>query len=195
MGLSATAYIEQLKQLLPPGRLWTLESATWLYKTLRAIADELARVDGRAEDLIEESDPTTATETLDEWESVYGLTSDSSATDGERRAALLTAVNLRQRFRAADIQQALAALLALDPADVEIILHSRAFAIAVGDDTEIYKFFVYRDPALSGTENWQAAQAVLDQIKPAHTEGYVIQSVDFLCEDEFSLCDRDILGA
>ncbi len=194
MGLSALAYLDQLKQLLPSGKLWRLESDTWLYKTLYAFADELARVDARAEDLTAEMDPSQASETLDDWESVYGLTPAVGATDADRVAALVTAVNYRQRFRVVDFQQILAGLLGQDAADVDVILHSRAFAILVGDDSEIFKFFIFRDPALPGDYDWEAAQVVVDRIKPSHTAGYVIESDDMLCDDEFSLCDRDILG-
>lgn len=180
-----------LTELLPPGRLWRLTSGT-LRQLLLGSSDELERVDGRAADMIEETDPSTATELLPEYERELAL--DEAATDAERRARIVSRLVARQRFRPVDFQQSLAALLALDPADVGVIEHSRAFAILVGDDREIYKFFIYRNPTLPGTYFLASAQALVDAIKPSHTLGFVIESVSFLCDDPFSLCDRDLLG-
>jgi hypothetical protein len=68
-------------------------------------------------------------------------------------------------------------------------------ASSMGDDREIYRFFVYRDPALPGTYDIEGAQALVDDISPSQTAGYVVESIDFLCDDPYSLCDRDLLGA
>lgn len=67
------AYTRQLKALLPPGTLYRLEPSSTLSRTLEACADELTRVDGRGADLINESDPRTATETLLDWARNLGL--------------------------------------------------------------------------------------------------------------------------
>jgi uncharacterized protein YmfQ (DUF2313 family) len=72
VALSA-AYARQLKHLLPPGAVWLLEASSWISRTLLAASDELARIEQRGLDLIEESDPRTATETLPDWERVLGL--------------------------------------------------------------------------------------------------------------------------
>jgi uncharacterized protein YmfQ (DUF2313 family) len=71
--LTSEAYARQLKQLLPGGALWKLEPGSWLSRLLLAIADELARIDGRSEVLLDEWDPRTAVETLADWERVLGL--------------------------------------------------------------------------------------------------------------------------
>ncbi len=112
----------------------------------------------------------------------------------ERRAHVVSRLLLRQRVRPADYQEVLAPVLGLNPEDVEIIEHSRAHAIAVGDDQEIYRFFVFRDPVLPGFYDIAQAQAIVDEISHSHTKGYVIESDNFLCDDPFSLTDRDILG-
>lgn len=67
------AYVRQLKALLPPGRLWNVEPDSNLSKLLEGIADELTRINARGVDLINESDPRTASETIAEWESVVGI--------------------------------------------------------------------------------------------------------------------------
>lgn len=69
----ANAYARQLKQLLPRGAVWLLEGDSWISKTLAGIALEIARIDARALDVVEESDPRTAVETLPEYERVLGL--------------------------------------------------------------------------------------------------------------------------
>jgi uncharacterized protein YmfQ (DUF2313 family) len=86
--MDAAAYARQLKQLLPPGRLWNLEPGSWLERTLLAIADELARIDARASQLVDEWDPSTATETLEDWERMLGIPDEETPlaeTVAERR--------------------------------------------------------------------------------------------------------------
>jgi uncharacterized protein YmfQ (DUF2313 family) len=89
--MDAPAYARQLKQLLPPGSLWRLDPDSWLSKTLEAIGAELARVDARGEDLLDERDPRTAEETLAEWEKMLGIPDDETplgATIAERQFAI-----------------------------------------------------------------------------------------------------------
>jgi len=62
-----------LAKLLPPGGLWNLESGSWLHRILTALGDEFDRVVARGVDLINESDPRTATETIGDWERTVGL--------------------------------------------------------------------------------------------------------------------------
>lgn len=76
--MDAAAYARQLKQLLPPGRVWRLEPEGWLSKLLLGISDELARVDARGEDLVDEWDPRTARETLSDWERMLGIPDDET---------------------------------------------------------------------------------------------------------------------
>ncbi|MEW6612715.1 MAG: putative phage tail protein [Pseudomonadota bacterium] len=73
MALSAADYTAQLQALLPQGAAWPRDADATLTKLLRALAEELARVDARAEDLLDEADPRTAYELLADWERVAGL--------------------------------------------------------------------------------------------------------------------------
>jgi uncharacterized protein YmfQ (DUF2313 family) len=81
-----------LRQLLPPGRVWRLEAESWIWKTLLAVSDEFRWVSSRAEDLVEETDPRTATETIEEWEEMLSLpderVTEIPATLAERRIAI-----------------------------------------------------------------------------------------------------------
>lgn len=188
----AEAYADMLVSLLPPGKLWRWTGSV-LRKLLLGSADELTRLDARVTDLLNEADPTTTLELLPEYERELKL--DPAASADERRARIVARLVARQRFRPVDFQQALAPLLALAPADVQVLERTRAFVTSIGDDREIFRFFIYRDPSLPGTPFISSAQALVDAIKPSHTVGTVIESVNFLCDDPHSLCDRDLLGA
>jgi len=191
---TAAAYARSMKALLPPGRLWRLDDGGFLALVLLAAGDELARVSGRAADLVEEDDPRTTTELITDYEAELDITPATGATLQERRDIVEALLIRRQRFRPVDVQAALAPYLGLNDADVEVIEHSRAHAITVGDDTEIYRFFVYRNPALAGSYDVAAAQSELDIVAHSHTKGHVIESISLLCDNAASLCDRDILG-
>lgn len=182
-----------LAALLPTGRLWRLVGGALTSSLILGSADELARVDSRARELLDESVPTDADELLPEYEAELEI--EPEGTAAERVARVVARHVSRQRFRPSDFQIALAPIFGLAVADVVVIEWSHAFAAAMGDDREIYRFFVYRDPALPGTYDVDGAQELVDAIKPTHTAGHVIESIDFLCDDPYSLCDRDLLGA
>ncbi|NQE47975.1 YmfQ family protein [Herbaspirillum rubrisubalbicans] len=91
MALTSEQYQAQLLDLLPPGAIWPRDLDTDLADLLLAKADELARVDGRADQLIEEADPRTTSELLSDWERVAGLPDqcmDLASTPEERRQRL-----------------------------------------------------------------------------------------------------------
>lgn len=73
MGIAADAYARMLKALLPRGALWNLEEGSNLSRVLLALADELARIDARSEDLIREIHPPTTLELLADFERVLAL--------------------------------------------------------------------------------------------------------------------------
>lgn len=299
-----------LSAFLPPGRVWRLADSV-LSKLLLAFADELARVDGRANDLYEEADPRTADELIPEYERELALATDDilmtlatapmgvetsgadwAATltalvpgispltlsvqiaesfpntievrdnevfvfpswvsaigtigvlagaggglivwtvadletaidagsllaqvttpdanptnvlleqverlgafsgDDERRARIVARTIARQRYRPVDFQTALAPLLGQDADDVVVIETTHAQAVAMGDVREIYRFFILRDPNVPGTYYLDSAQELVDQIKPSHTSGHMIETTAALYDDPHSLYDRDLL--
>ncbi len=109
---SPSAYARMLKQLLPRGALWLLESSSLLSKLLTAIGDELTRIDSRGVDLLVEADPRTATETLEEWERMLGLPDHCietiPSTLPERRLAVVQKL-IRQGGQHAEFYVSLAA--------------------------------------------------------------------------------------
>ena len=70
---SAESYVEQLRALFPRGRVWPEARGPVWTQLLRALAEELRRVDGRFADLLNEADPRTAFEALEDYERVLGL--------------------------------------------------------------------------------------------------------------------------
>lgn len=96
--MATNPYLAQLQALLPPGAAWPRDREATLTKLLEAVADELAKVNGRADRLVAEADPRSTLELLVDWERVAGLPDSctgGAATLQERRdelVARLTAV-------------------------------------------------------------------------------------------------------
>lgn len=112
---SVEAYARQLKALLPRGRVWldgwknerslltvagtvaepltTYRVRTRIHQVMLALSEELVRVEQRGYDLVEESDPRTADELLEDWERMLGIpdeiVTEIAATVAERRLAIL----------------------------------------------------------------------------------------------------------
>lgn len=85
-------YLAQLQALLPPGSAWPHDADTDLTRLLSANAIELVRVSARADQLLNEADPRTASELLSDWERVAGLPDPCVTADltvDQRRASLV----------------------------------------------------------------------------------------------------------
>jgi uncharacterized protein YmfQ (DUF2313 family) len=86
-------YRAALQALLPVGHAWPRAQDATLTRLLAALAEELARVDGRASTLLEESDPRTAIELFPDWERIAGLPDaclgGTEQSMGQRRELLL----------------------------------------------------------------------------------------------------------
>ncbi|CAG8864069.1 putative phage tail protein [Pseudomonas fluorescens] len=93
MALTESDYVEQLRQLLPPGPAFDLELQPELAQLLAGLAPELARVEGNNDSLLLELNPATATVLLPAWEGYLGLpdvcTVPGSQTLEERRLAVI----------------------------------------------------------------------------------------------------------
>ncbi|AQY66597.1 DUF2313 domain-containing protein [Pseudomonas veronii] len=69
----AAQYRSQLRALLPSGPAWDPDLVPELEKILMGMSLELARIDARAFDLINEMDPSSVNELVSDWEQVMGL--------------------------------------------------------------------------------------------------------------------------
>jgi uncharacterized protein YmfQ (DUF2313 family) len=86
-------YTQQLVQLLPPGSAWARWSGSVLRTLLSALAAVFARIHGRAQVLLDETDPRLAREMLADWERFLGLPSICAPADqtlSERIDAVVT---------------------------------------------------------------------------------------------------------
>jgi hypothetical protein len=62
------------------------------------------------------------------------------------------------------------------------------------DSAQIYNFYAFRDPLLSGTPDLIEAQRLFHRTALAHMNAKVIQSMSFIVDDPYSLVDRDPVG-
>lgn len=99
MAYDASQYRAQLKALLPPGKSMSRDPGTTLDALLDAMAQELARLDGRGDRLITEAVPSSTNELLTDWERVAGLPDPCEAgqetTLQHRRNALVSKLSGR----------------------------------------------------------------------------------------------------
>lgn len=95
MALTDIDYLRQMQALLPPGPAWPKDDDALLTRLLAGLSEELARVDNRAWQLVEEADPRTVAELFADWERVAGLPDACATAFGgaqtmaQRRAALV----------------------------------------------------------------------------------------------------------
>lgn len=81
--------VSALQALLPPGVAWPRDADAELTALIRALSYEYSRVKRRGRTLLEELDPRTTFELLEDWERVYGLPDCTSPTTlAGRRSAL-----------------------------------------------------------------------------------------------------------
>lgn len=185
------AYARMMALMFPPGRIRT-DATSNIYRVFRGASDELVRVGGRILDLFRERDPAQTVELLPEFEEMLDLVAEGTET--ERRNRVIAALLRRPRFRPEDFRVALAPLLGMAADDIPVIETSRALTVLVGDDREIYRWFIYRDPTLPNAYDLDSAQTLADSMSPTHTKVYLIESIAAECDDPYSLCDRDLLG-
>lgn len=103
MARSATDYLRLLQSLLPRGRAWRFKSGSSFTQFLQASADELARIDARSFDLLNEADPRITDELLTDWEKEYDLPDDCFLADKsitERRQDIFSKlITVGQQYR------------------------------------------------------------------------------------------------
>lgn len=68
------------------------------------------------------------------------------------------------------------------------------FRIFTPNGLRPFSWYAYRDPGLAGTPDIPGANAVVERIKPAHTQAAAIKTLALICDDDGSLCDDGPLG-
>jgi uncharacterized protein YmfQ (DUF2313 family) len=189
MGMTTTDYLRQLQGLLPPGPAWPRSDDALLTRLLGALAAELARVDGRAQRLVEEADPRTVGELFVDWEHVAGLPDACAQAFGgdqtmaQLRAALvgrLTTLGGQSPAYFIGLASALGYAITITEFrahcvndDVEFPLYDAAWTFAwqvnaaLNTVTDITVDSTVEDPISA----WGNAllECVIERLKPAHT--------------------------
>lgn len=169
---SAASYLAQLNALLPLGAAWTRSPGSVLGALLGASADELARIDQRAADLVAEADPRTATEMLSDWEALVGLPDVCTPIAGsvaDRRLAVhqrLASLGGQSRTYFIELAERLgyvAQVQEFQPAQIGDHIGDYLFGEAWA-----YAWMLRTAPALDGDP--LGLQCLVRRLKPAHTE-------------------------
>lgn len=190
--MTVAGYLRQLQELLPRGKLFASLGVKFV-ALLEALAEEFQLDDDFIRGAFAETNPLTATYTLEEWEEKYGLPNDG--TIDERRTRIAARRASRRRTRPEDYRQRFAALLGLAPADVQVIEISSALAVYTGHPREVYRFAIFRDPELPGSYVLADAEALIEDYVQSHLLGKIVESTCARCDNAYSLCDRDLLEA
>lgn len=189
MALSTSDYLQQLQALLPPGPAWPHDEQSTLTRLLDGLATELARVDGRAWQLVEEADPRTTAELFLDWERVAGLPDACAEAFGgeqtldQRRVALVAKlVTLGGQSPAYFIGLAAALGYAITITefhaetvndDVNYPLYDEAwtFAWQVNAALNTFTEFTANSTVSDPLAAWGNAllECVINRLKPAHT--------------------------
>lgn len=181
-------YRSHLQALLPTGAAWPRDPDAVLTQALTAMADTLARAHNRALDLIEEADPRTTLELLEDWERVCGLPDPCSGqpdTIAGRRAQIVARLTATGGQSIAYFV-ALAAALGFDISIAERRARThgrRPHGAAYGDTDMQFVWEVHLPPETVRPRRYgqgyfgepyaswgaQALICLLERLKPAHT--------------------------
>ena len=155
---SVDDYDQALDRLLPRGPIWKRTPGSVLDSILHAIAQELARVDAQADRVLEEADPRTSFDLLQQWFTDWGIPSACLAaltdpTLEEKRRELITKITSSRSLTAQFF---------------------REMAESLGYEAEVitYSAFTVKDTvnkALFGTE-WNTAYAMSISVRAVSSQ-------------------------
>lgn len=181
-------YVLQFKQLLPRGRLWeSLKDDPVLDGYIKAECEEDVRIESRALNLINETNPLKTFELLPEWEAWAGLPEPCLAGESrtlKQRQIVLHAKLTRKGGQSIDYYISLAAdigfeitITEFDPFSVEstvdetILSDDWAFAWQVNAPEETVTYFNAASDVDTALAFWgnELLECVITRYKPAHT--------------------------
>lgn len=67
------AFVKAFHDLLPTGRAWSREADRRHSRAITGLSAECVRIQNRGNALLDEADPSTALQSLDDWERIMGL--------------------------------------------------------------------------------------------------------------------------
>ncbi|MBL1321501.1 MAG: DUF2313 domain-containing protein [Methylophaga sp.] len=193
MAQDVTAYTDQLISLMPRGVIWDeiTEHDTHFTALLTALAQEFARIDGRTQQLIDETDPRSTFEMLFDWEQWLGLPGECSAqanTLEQRRQAvwdLLTSTGGQSRQYFINLAARLGYTITITEfnpftvggtVDESLYGQNWQFAWQVNAPEETIDYFTVASDINMALANWgnERLECAITRLKPAHT--YVLFS-------------------
>jgi uncharacterized protein YmfQ (DUF2313 family) len=143
-GFTPDDYAQVLADLLPVGWAWARDPDSVLMRTIGGLAVEYARIHGRDCDLLAESYPGTALETLTDWERICGLPDPCTGpldTIQERRMAILAKLAMRggqSRQYYIDVAYALGFTITIDEFDAFRVGRNRTGQALYGEGWLFY---------------------------------------------------------
>lgn len=181
-------YVRQFMQLLPRGRLWdSLPTDPVLSAYIEAEQAEIVRIEARATNLMNETNPLTTFELLPEWEAWAGLPEPCLAGESrtlEQRQTALQAKLTRTGGQSKAYYISLSAgigfeitITEFDPFSVEstvdetILSDDWAFAWQVNAPEETVTYFNASSDVDTALAFWgnELLECVITRYKPAHT--------------------------
>jgi len=191
---------DRMLQLLPWGPLSRDDGALHL-EELDAWADSIDGVDDQVALSVDACFPQTDPELLDRWEALLDLHPAAGDSDAVRQQRVLEALARVPLMTPAYIAAQLEILTTVEPTIVEFMAFHCDDAGSRVDYECLEKqwFFLAafgRAAAVAASVDDELVeeQALLDRLKPGHTQGVACFD-DFRCNDPYSLTDRDLLGA
>lgn len=194
-------HLDLLLRLHPRGRAWSFDPASAPYQELEAWADVLDAQDDQVDALLDEILPDRATVLLSRWEELYDLHRRTGLTDAARRRRLQARMAYLPDTRPSTIRQILERYTALTLSLVEPGGFRCDDPDSVCDDAGdvldggfVWWIEVDETAARTGDVTRDELQEEIERLRPAHTVAFV-RCDDFICDDPWSLTDRDLLGA
>ena len=187
----ASDYRKQLELLLPKGPAYDPQNGSVLLDFLSGMAEELARIDARTIDVLNEADPRTTTELFTEWLetvgipdgcSVYALTPEDERTQliqkltkqaGQTPAFYIDLADaLGYGARVEEFQEFLVDRNVVgDPLYDEYWVHS--FSLVLDEPPVVARAGVARAGDRLGTFNADFLFCILQTARPAHVVAFV----------------------
>lgn len=121
----------------------------WLYEAIGTVLDEIYQI---SEQLRYETTPATATLLLAYWERQYGIPTDTSLTPAQRQQRIISRIESRTAANPKVIASAVSAALNGAPVDITENVAPNTFRVNIRQ----------------GVPDTTAADAVINQMKPAH---------------------------
>lgn len=121
----------------------------WIYEAIGTVLDEIYQI---SEQLRYETNPATSTLLLSYWEKQYGIATDTSLTPEQRQKRIISRIESRTACNPKVLASAISAALNGAPVDITENVAQNTFRVNIRQ----------------GVPNPEVAEAVINQMKPAH---------------------------